>query len=257
MFTGLIETVGIIHSVDQNDSGSRIVIAVPDTSFLQDVSLGDSIAIDGACTTAIEINKAAKDTSFTIEASPETLSKTTFKHFEPGRRVNLERPLLPSSRLGGHFVTGHVDGTANVLAKYQEGNSWIYKFLLDQPEMAAYFIPKGSVAINGISLTVNTVDKATFTVAIIPHTLEHTNIADYSPNGDQFFDTVNIECDMIGKYVHRMLTNSLGQGQAADARLADKGKFFAGPWFNHDADIHGDYQGSDPREVLHWPGKPE
>ncbi|MEB3286667.1 MAG: riboflavin synthase [Vampirovibrionales bacterium] len=258
MFTGLIEAIGHIHTVSQSTEGSRITIRVPDAAFLAEARLGDSIAIDGACTTVVSLDEIEGETAFSIEASPETLSKTTFRYYEKGkRRVNLERPLTPTSRLGGHFVTGHVDGTANVLAKFREGNSWIYRFLLDDPSLAAYLIPKGSVTVNGISLTVNTVEKQAFTVAIIPHTLTHTNLGDFSPAGDDGFDTVNIECDLLGKYVHKLLGPALGhyrQGTASDA--ASAGKLFAGLWFNHDEAIHGHVPGSVPAETMHWPEKP-
>ncbi len=234
MFTGLIEAVGTVHTIDTTADGSRMVIAcAPD--FLADAKLGDSIAIDGVCTTAVELSK----TTFTIEASPETLSKTTFNQLAQESKINLEKPLLPTSRLGGHFVSGHVDCTATVLAKYQEGNSWIFRFLLDNKALAPLLIDKGSVAINGISLTVNTVDGPAFTVAIIPHTLDNTSIGQLEVDS-----SVNIECDILGKYVQKMLQNSIGNAIASHSATnvhptGKKGQLSDGPWFNHDEAIHG------------------
>ena len=230
MFTGLIETIGQITSVETSNSGSRLTVAVADPSFLADARTGDSIAIDGVCTTVIALEDHHR---FSIEASPETLAKTTFASYAAGKRVNLERPLTPQSRIGGHFVTGHADGTADILAKFEEGNSWVYRFRLNTPGLACFLIEKGSVAVNGISLTVNTVQNEAFTVAIIPHTLAHTSLGDYGID-----DTVNIETDLLGKYVARLLQaaplNTPGHNDTIRSRL------FAGQWFCHDEAIHGD-----------------
>jgi len=252
MFTGLIEEVGDIRVVDATAAGSRVVVGAQ--IVLADAGLGDSIAIDGVCTTVVALDEA----SFTIEASPETLSKTTLKYLQPGRKVNLERPLTPNARIGGHFVTGHVDGTASVLAKFQEGNSWIYRFKLDQPELALYFIEKGSVAVNGISLTVNTIQGDVFSVAIIPHTLTHTNLDAFAPGIEASEDTVNIETDMLGKYVQRML--AVGNPAAEMLRSTPKdnskpygSKINSGLWFCHDEMIHGEYDSL----VAHWPERPQ
>jgi riboflavin synthase len=173
---------------------------------LQGIALGDSVAVDGACMTVI----AFDEKTFSFEASPESLSKTNFYGFTPGKRVNLERPLTPSSRIGGHYVTGHVDGLARIAAITEEGNSWVYEFEVPDAELAELLIPKGSVAVLGISLTVNTVTGKRFTVAIIPHTRAHTNLIDYAV-GDQ----VNIETDLLGKYVRRLL-----RGQAPEEEVS-------------------------------------
>ncbi|MBX2859824.1 MAG: riboflavin synthase [Vampirovibrio sp.] len=208
MFTGLIEAVGDIQTTDHTASGSTLTVAV-DSAFLKDAKLGDSIAIDGVCTTATNLT----DTTFTFQASPETLRKTAMAAYAPGRRVNLELPLLPTQRLGGHFVTGHVDGTATLAGKQPEGNSVILTFAWNQPELAPFFVPKGSVAVHGSSLTVNEVTDKAFTVAIIPHTLTHTNLGDVAVG-----DTVNIETDLLGKYMLRFAqTGVLNQLSAADA----------------------------------------
>ncbi len=195
MFTGLIEEVGTVAAVQQTGGGSRLTIRAE--KVLDKVALGDSIAIDGACTTVIAFDK----TTFTIEASPETLDKTTFKNFKAGTPVNLERPLTPSSRIGGHYVTGHVDGLARIVSIEPQGISFIFMFEVEQPELAQYLVPKGSVAVSGISLTVNTVDANRFSVAIIPHTMAHTTLGHVKAG-----DSVNIETDLLGKYVKKFLS---------------------------------------------------
>lgn len=201
MFTGLIEEVGTIARVESSAAGSRIRVNA--AKVLEGVQLGDSIAVDGACMTVIDFDGQ----SFSFEASPESLSKTNFSSFQSGKRVNLERPLTPSSRIGGHYVTGHVDGLGKVISRQEQGNSVIFTFEVPTDEMAALLVPKGSMAILGISLTVNTVERNRFSVAIIPHTLTHTNLGDYQPG-----DAVNIETDLLGKYVQRLMS-----GQAAGA----------------------------------------
>ncbi|WP_373531116.1 riboflavin synthase [Vampirovibrio sp.] len=199
MFTGLIEEVGAIAQVESSASGSRIRVNA--AKVLENVQRGDSIAVDGACMTVVDFDSQ----SFAFEASPESLSKTNFSSFHPGKRVNLERPLTPTSRIGGHYVTGHVDGLGKIIAKEVHGNSVVFTFQVPTAEMAALLVPKGSVTILGISLTVNTVRENQFTVAIIPHTLAHTSLGDYQPG-----DAVNVETDLLGKYVQRLMS-----GQAA------------------------------------------
>lgn len=205
MFTGLIEEVGVIATVESSNEGSRITVAA--AKILENVQLGDSIAVDGACMTVVAFDK---DT-FSFEASPESLSKTNFSTFKPGKRVNLERPLTPVSRIGGHYVTGHVDGLATVISREPQGNSHVFTFAVDTPELAELLVPKGSVTILGISLTVNTVAKNRFSVAIIPHTLAHTNLDDYQPG-----DRVNIETDLLGKYVRRLVVERTAQPDGDD-----------------------------------------
>lgn len=269
MFTGLVEGVGVIRQLEpsnpsQPDGGLRVSLSAP-AEILADLKLGDSIALDGACMTVVSLesgtlekhplesdapgNKALAADGFSVEVSPESLSKTIMGAYKVGRRVNLERPLLPSSRLGGHFVSGHVDCTASVLACFESGNSHIYRFALKDPTQAGYLVEKGSVTINGISLTVNTVDHHVFTVCIIPHTLSVTTIGDYTPDSE-VYDTVNIETDILGKYVHRLLTvqgdaSMLKSGSESEnsqpGSQSSKTRLFAGDWFCHDKAIHGEY----------------
>jgi riboflavin synthase len=195
MFTGLIEEVGLVLAAEQNAAGSRFTIGA---SHILDATtqLGDSIAVDGACMTVVALDT----NSFSFEASPESLARTTIGTWQPGRRVNLERPLTPTSRIGGHYVTGHIDGLARLINKEVQGNSTVLSFEVDTDELAELLVSKGSVAILGISLTVNTVANRRFQVAIIPHTLAHTSLGDY-----QIGDSVNIETDLLGKYVRRLL----------------------------------------------------
>ena len=194
MFTGLIEEVGTVSAVESSSEGSRISVAAQ--HVLENVQLGDSIAVDGACMTVVSFDTQC----FTFEAPPESLSKTNLSGFKPGRQVNLERPLTPVSRIGGHYVTGHVDGLATMVSSVPQGNSFILTFEVDSPDLAELLIPKGSVTVLGISLTVNTVEQNRFSVAIIPHTLSHTSLGDYQPG-----DRVNIETDLLGKYVRRLM----------------------------------------------------
>ena len=210
MFTGLIEEVGTVSTVDQSMEGSRIRVSAE--AILPNIQLGDSIAVDGACMTVVAFDAQ----SFTFEASPESLSKTNLASFKAGRRVNLERPLTPTSRIGGHYVTGHVDGMATLVSKTPQGNSIILEFEVDTTDLAELLIPKGSVAVLGISLTVNTVQNHRFSVAIIPHTLSHTNLGDYQPG-----DRVNIETDLLGKYVRRLMTGRSAQQPDVSDDLTD------------------------------------
>jgi len=210
MFTGLIEEVGAVSAVESSSAGSRISVSA--AKILENVQLGDSIAVDGACMTVV----AFDEQGFTFEASPESLSKTNLSGFRPGRRVNLERPLTPVSRIGGHYVTGHVDGMATLVSKVEQGNSIILTFEVDSRELAELFVPKGSVTVLGISLTVNTVEGQRFSVAIIPHTLTHTNLGDYQPG-----DRVNIETDLLGKYVRRLMFERGADSQPAETDATD------------------------------------
>lgn len=194
MFTGLIEEVGIISTVSQDPAGSRITVSA--RQVMPRMGLGDSISVDGACMTVVDFT----ENDFSFEVSPESLSKTNFGTFQPGRRVNLERPLTAESRIGGHYVTGHIDGLATLISIQEAGNSWILRFEVESADLAELFIPKGSVAVLGISLTVNEVSQNGFSAAIIPHTMAHTNLSDY-----QVGDRVNIETDLLGKYVRRLL----------------------------------------------------
>jgi len=212
MFTGIITGVGrIVAGHDLGSSlqhGRRLTIACP-AGYLDDVSLGDSIAINGACMTAIRLDKALQQ--FSIDISAESLARTT--GLAPGARVNLEKALRANDRLGGHIVSGHVDGTGTVTSFAPVGESW--ELRIDAPyELARYLAYKGSVAVNGVSLTINEVrDHAggcEIRINLIPHTVQHTTLGDLRTGC-----AVNLEIDTVARYVERML--ALGTFQKASA----------------------------------------
>jgi riboflavin synthase len=189
MFTGLIEEIGTVVRVSPRKGIVEIVIRA--TKVMDDLKVDDSINIDGVCQTVI---KHTKDT-FTVQSVQETLRKTTLGSLRPGSTVNLERALLPSSRMGGHFVQGHIDGTGTVTSVRKAAGDWLITVTLPQSFMK-YVIPRGSICIDGVSLTVASVDGNDLAAAIIPHTLEVTTIKNLRKGSK-----VNIELDMLGKYV--------------------------------------------------------
>lgn len=192
MFTGLISFVGTLIG----RRGARFSIACRyKRSSLEE---GASIACDGCCLTLVDIGKARKGVVFTVEASNETLARTTLGAWQEGRRINLERALTLGDELGGHLVTGHIDGRAKILERDPDGDS--VRFVLESPpELARFIAEKGSVALDGVSLTVNDVDGARFGVNIIPYTLSHTTWEDRVPG-----DLVNLEVDLLARYVARL-----------------------------------------------------
>jgi riboflavin synthase len=195
MFTGIIEGLGTITAIRPSGEGRRLAITADFN--LTGTKIGDSIAVSGACLTAVTLSGGR----FEVDVSPETIEKTTLKHAKSGDRVNIERALSLSGRLDGHLVSGHIDGTGQIRHINKKSNAILIGF--DIPEtLFRYMIPKGSVAIDGISLTINACDKTGFEVSVIPHTAEITTIG-LKKIGDQ----VNIETDMIGKYVEKFLSN--------------------------------------------------
>ena len=191
MFTGLIEHVGRVAALEPIEGGYRLSI---DTEVAAELRDGDSIAVNGVCLTVVRRDGRGFDT----EIGPETARITTLGSFAPGTVVNLERPMRPDGRMGGHFVLGHVDCKGVLRAIRADGEFWWITIGFD-PGLAPYFIPKGSVAVDGISLTVATLREAEFDVQIIPFTWEHTNLQASRPG-----DGVNLEVDVIGKYVVRV-----------------------------------------------------
>jgi riboflavin synthase len=203
MFTGIIEGVGTVSQVRPMDGGRRLTVAA-DFS-LDGTGIGDSIAVNGACLTAVSLQGAR----FTVDVSPETLSKTTFKSIKIGDRVNLERALKLSDRLDGHLVSGHIDGLGTITGKQNQGNAVVVTFSV--PDfLSRYMIPKGSVAIDGISLSINSCDNQSFNVSIIPHTAKITTLG-LKETGAR----VNIETDMLGKYVEKFLS---GRGRDSEEK---------------------------------------
>ncbi|WP_022855703.1 riboflavin synthase [Thermodesulfobacterium thermophilum] len=199
MFTGLIEGEGRITSLLPEKGG--LTIEIQPSFALEDTKIGDSIAVNGVCLTAIEV----KPKTFKAHISPETLNRTTFKYKKQGDWVNLERALKVGDRLGGHLVSGHIDGIGKVLNINPLGD--FYQILIEIPEaLAVYLVEKGSIAVDGISLTINKVKENSFELMIIPHTYQVTTLKYLKPG-----DLVNIEIDMIAKMVHKWLSPYLNQ----------------------------------------------
>jgi len=193
MFTGLIEDVGKIISLRLIERAA--VLTVKTRLSVGAMELGASIAVNGACLTVVKKGRG----EFTVDMSPETLKRTSLKVLRAGSLVNLERPMRLSDRLGGHLVTGHVDGVAKVAAIEKKGEFTFFKFRLPR-RLGGFLVSKGSVAVDGISLTVNECGARQFSVAIIPFSLQHTNL-----RGRRVGDKVNIETDLIGKYVSNLM----------------------------------------------------
>ena len=196
MFTGLIEDVGTIGGLRLQQKSA--VLTVKTKLPVRSMARGASVAVNGACLTVVK--KGLR--SFTVDVSPETLQRTSLETLTIGSMVNLERPMRLADRLGGHLVTGHVDGVGAVAAIEKQGEFTIITFEVPAP-LGALLVPKGSVAVDGISLTVNVCRKQRFSVAIIPFTLRHTNL-----RARRVGDKVNIETDLIGKYVQSFMRQS-------------------------------------------------
>ena len=193
MFTGLIEDVGTIGDLRLQQKSA--VLTVKTKLPVRSMARGASVAVNGACLTVVK--KGLR--SFTVDVSPETLQRTSLETLTVGSMVNLERPMRLADRLGGHLVTGHVDGVGAVAAIEKQGEFTIITFEVPAP-LGALLVPKGSVAVDGISLTVNVCRKQRFSVAIIPFTLRHTNL-----RARRVGDKVNVETDLIGKYVQSFM----------------------------------------------------
>lgn len=193
MFTGLIQALGRVTAVVEEPPGRRLVIESADVAA--DIAIGDSICTSGCCLSVVRIDGPRLE----FQAGPETLARTTLGGLAPGGAVNLERSLRFSDRLGGHLVTGHVDGIGRLASRRQEGD-WLTCFFSAPPALLGQMATKGSVAIDGVSLTVCDVTPAAFSVALIPHTLAHTTLGRLAEG-----DAVNLETDLVFKYVARWL----------------------------------------------------
>ena len=193
MFTGIIEHLGTIESLKLADDGGRIAVCAP--TLAQNLSVSNSIGVNGCCLTIV----AKDDKGFSADLSAETIRKTSFGHLAPGMKVNLEQPLTAGKEFGGHFVLGHVDTTGRVARLDAEGENWWYGVEVPK-EFARYIVPQGSITIDGISLTVARWDGRLAEIAVIPYTYEHTNI-----RNRKIGDAVNLEGDVLGKYVERHL----------------------------------------------------
>jgi len=195
MFTGIIEATGKIKSIQSSADGARITIAVGKLD-MSDVKLGDSIATNGVCLTAV----ACDQQSYSADVSNETLSRTVLGQYKSGDAVNLEKAMLPTTRFGGHMVSGHVDAISTVVSIKPNGNSVEYWFALSD-EITAYVAEKGSITIDGVSLTVNAVTDTQFRLTIVPHTIAETIIGKY-----QVGSPVNVEVDLVARYLERLLS---------------------------------------------------
>jgi riboflavin synthase len=194
MFTGIIQSIGSITEL-QPKGGDMTLVVNTGKLDMSDVELGDSIAVNGVCLTAI----AMTENSFTADVSRETLSLTSLGGLAKGSKVNLEKALTLQTRLGGHMVSGHVDGLGSVESRHNDGRS--ERFSINAPaEIAKYIAAKGSITIDGVSLTVNKVDKASFEINIVPHTLQETIIGDY-----QAGTKINLEVDVVARYLERLI----------------------------------------------------
>lgn len=193
MFTGIIEELGSVRSIEERGENARIVIAA--RVVTEGTNHGDSIAVNGVCLTALDL----QDDSFAADVSRETLLRSTLGSLKPGAPVNLERAVTPATRLGGHMVQGHVDARGTFVSVDDHGDSSTVRFGFP-PEIARYLVFKGSVAVEGISLTIANLGEDYFEIAIIPKTWEVTNLSHLRPG-----DGVNLEVDVIGKYVERLL----------------------------------------------------
>ncbi|HRF45548.1 MAG TPA: riboflavin synthase [Candidatus Competibacteraceae bacterium] len=216
MFTGIITAVGAITTLQPRNGDFRLRIATGKLD-LRDVQTGDSIAVSGVCLTAVEL---ASD-GFWADVSRETLERTTLGDATPGAKVNLEKALTPTTRLGGHLVSGHVDGVGTVTGWQPDGRSW--RLRIQAPDtLARYIAEKGSICVDGVSLTVNEVDGAAFELNIVPHTLEETTLANFKAGR-----RVNLEVDLIARYLERLLLGERaaqpGSGGLTETLLREHG----------------------------------
>lgn len=194
MFTGLIESVGVVARTERVRGGVRIEVFAPE--FGRDMAIGDSVAVDGACLTIAGFVRGA----FSADVSEETLARTTLGGARTGSKVNLERALRLSDRLGGHLVSGHVDGVGTLVQRHPAGNSTIYQFRVPA-DLVHYLVPKASIALDGISLTVARVHGDSVAVAVIPHTEASTTLGEKTLGSG-----INVEVDMLARYVERFVT---------------------------------------------------
>lgn len=194
MFTGIVEEIGTMKSISRK--GEAMVLGILASRIMDDVKLGDSIAVNGVCLTATSLEASG----FTVDVMPQTYRHTNLKDLKPGSKINLERAMAAGGRFGGHIMQGHVDGTGTIVSMLQDQNAVFVEIEPSDPALFRYIIPQGSIAIDGISLTVASIAGRRFAVSIIPHTWSETVLA-FKRTGD----TVNLETDVLGKYVEHLL----------------------------------------------------
>jgi len=201
MFTGIIEDIGTVEALDKK--GDSLALSVESRLPADELKPGDSVAVNGVCLTVSDISKSI----FTVDLSHETISATTLRYCKAGHRLHLERALTLGGRLGGHLVTGHVDGVGEVISKTPRGRNLDLVFLAPSA-VVPYLIPKGSVAVDGVSLTVNDPAGQRFGVTLVPHTLDRTTLAKRKPG-----ERVNLEADLLGKYVRHFAARGIASGR--------------------------------------------
>lgn len=207
MFTGLVEEVGSLQSVMKR--GETLMLHIRASEVVGGMKIGDSIAVNGVCLTTVSYD----NNSFMADVMPQTFRHTNLKDLKPGDAVNLERAMAAGGRFGGHIVQGHVDGLATIVRRTRDANAVVIECRTNRPEMAKYMMPQGSVTIDGVSLTLTHAEHGDFAVSVIPHTLAQTTL-----HGKQPGDTVNLECDVLGKYVDHLLCYGR---QAAEGKTKD------------------------------------
>jgi riboflavin synthase len=212
MFTGIVESKGTLLAIEPTDGDCRLRVDCGDMN-LADCRTGDSISVSGVCLTMLELEQS----TFTADASRETIDLTTLGNLQSGGRVNLELALAVSDRLGGHMVSGHVDGKGRLQSRRQDGRAYRFDFELPS-QLARYAAKKGSICIDGVSLTINDIDGARFSVCLIPHTLEVTTLGNLRPG-----DEVNIEVDLIARYLERLVDFDLNQPVTGEIRGQKQG----------------------------------
>lgn len=209
MFTGIIESVGRVQQITPRSGDVRLTIATAKLN-LADVKLGDSIATNGICLTVVELTGQG----FVADVSNETLRRTCLKTWKVGTAVNLEKALMPTSRLGGHIVSGHVDGLGEIISFKQDARSLQYQVRAPD-DLAKYISEKGSITVDGISLTVNAIDGATFSLNIVPHTVQETNVGEW-----QTGSVVNLEVDLLARYLERLVMGDKAAQPTAKADIS-------------------------------------
>ncbi|WP_099351752.1 riboflavin synthase [Fredinandcohnia onubensis] len=207
MFTGIVEEIGKIKAI--NGSQDSVEMVIKARKILDDVNLGDSISVNGVCLTVTEFTSDG----FTVDVMPETVKSTSLRDLQRNDDVNLERAMSANGRFGGHIVSGHVDGIGKIVRKEPKGNAVYYEIEIPE-ELIQFMIYKGSVTVDGTSLTIFGLTKNTFTLSLIPHTLTETILRKKGVG-----DIVNIECDMLGKYVSQFMRRSFGNEKSTESRI--------------------------------------
>ncbi|THE15025.1 riboflavin synthase [Bacillus timonensis] len=207
MFTGIVEEIGKVKAISGSQDSVEMVIQAK--KILEDVNLGDSISVNGVCLTVTDFTKDG----FTVDVMPETVKSTSLRDLERNHAVNLERAMTAGGRFGGHIVSGHVDGIGKIIRKEPKGNAVYYEIEIPK-EIAEFMIYKGSVAVDGTSLTIFGLTETTFTLSLIPHTLSETILRNKGVG-----DIVNIECDMLGKYVRQFMQRSFNTEKETKSKI--------------------------------------